>query len=109
MAGRVRDESKCPRWRARHEFLHQEFELESGDVVEISIDSQANVMLLDRENFSNYEQGSSYRYYGGHAEKTPVSLSPPHSGKWYVVVNLGGYAGSVRFGVRVIRGQGVLR
>lgn len=91
------------------EFLHQEFELQSGDVVEVSLNSQANVMLLDPDNFSHYQQGTSYRYFGGHAEKTPVRLSPPHSGKWHVVVNLGGYAGSVRAGVRVIRDQGVLR
>ena len=91
------------------EFLHQELDLQPEDVVEVSLDSQANVILLDPPNFSNYTQGSSYRYYGGHAEKTPVRLSPPHPGKWYVVVNLGGYAGSVRAGVRVIRGEGDLR
>lgn len=91
------------------EFLHQELDLQLGDVVEVTLDSRANVMLLDPRNFSNYKQGISYRYYGGHAEKSPVRLSPPHSGKWYVVVNLGGYAGTVRAGVRVIRGEGVLR
>lgn len=91
------------------EYLHQEFDLQSGDVVEIMLDSQANVMLLDSHNFSNYKQGSSYRYYGGHAEKSPVRLSPPHSGKWHVVVNLGGFAGSVRAGVRVLHGQETLR
>ena len=90
-------------------FLHEEFDLQPEDVVEVSLDSQANVMLLDPHNFSNYQEGSSYRYYGGHAENTPVRLSPPHSGTWHVVVNLGGYAGSVRAGVRIIRGQGVLR
>lgn len=91
------------------EFLHQELDLQLGDVVEVTLDSQANVILLDPHNYSNYKQGKSYRYYGGHAEKSPVSLSPPQSGKWHVVVNLGGYAGSVRAGVRVLRGQGVLR
>ena len=91
------------------EFLHQEFELQSGDVVEASLDSQANVMLLDDPNFRNYQQGVSYRYFGGHTEKTAVRLAAPLSGKWYVLVNLGGYAGSVRAGVRVLGGQGVLR
>ncbi len=91
------------------DFLHEEFDLQPEDVVEVSLDSQANVMLLDPHNFSNYRRGASYRYYGGHAEKTPVRLSPPHPGKWHVVVNLGGYPGSVRAGVRVIRGEGVLQ
>ena len=91
------------------EFLHREFDLEPEDVVEISLNSPANVMLLDPLNFSNYEQGTSYRYHGGHAEKTPVRLSPPRDGRWHLVVNLGGYAGIVRAGVRVIRGEGVLQ
>lgn len=91
------------------EFLHQELDLELGDVVEVTLDSHANVMLLDPQNFSNYKRGLSYRYYGGYAERSPVILTPPHPGKWYVVVNLGGYAGRVRAGFRVIRGQGVLQ
>lgn len=91
------------------DFLHQELDLQLGDVVEVTLDSRANVMLLDPTNFSNYERGIPYRYYGGYAEKTPVRLSPPHSGKWHVVVNLGGYAGRVRAGVRVLRGEGVLQ
>lgn len=91
------------------EFLHQEFEGQSGDVVEVTLDSQANVMLLDPQNFSNYRAGSPYRYFGGHAEKSPVRLSPPHPGTWHVVVNLGGYAGRVRASLRVLREQGVLQ
>jgi hypothetical protein len=43
------------------EFLHQEFDLEPDDVVEVSLDSRANVMLLDPSNFSHYEAGHSYR------------------------------------------------
>jgi hypothetical protein len=88
-------------------FLHQEFDLQAGDIVEVTLDSPANVMLLDPANFSNYKQDLSYRYHGGHAEESPVRLSPPRSGVWHVVVNLGGYPGRVRAGVRVLRDQGV--
>jgi hypothetical protein len=90
------------------EFLHQEIELQPEDIVEVTLDSPANVMLLDTNNFLKYQQGASYRYHGGYAEKTPVRLSPPNSGKWHVVVNLGGYAGSVRAGLRIVSGQKVL-
>jgi hypothetical protein len=89
------------------DFLHKELGLQAGDIVEVTLNSQANVMLLDPQNFSNYKHGLSYRYYGGHAEQTPVRLSPPHSGTWHVVVNLGGYPGSVRAGVQVIPRQEV--
>jgi Domain of unknown function (DUF1883) len=89
------------------DFLHQEFDLQAGDIVEVSLDAPANVMLLDPTNFSNYQEGLSYRYHGGHAETSPVRLLPPRSGSWHVVVNLGGYPGSVRAVVRVFRDQGV--
>jgi hypothetical protein len=85
------------------EFLHSEFDLNKGDVVEVTLNSRANVMLLDAMNFSAYQRGEAHRYYGGHAEKSPVRLTVPRSGKWHVVVNLGGYAGSVRAGVRVLQ------
>lgn len=89
-------------------FLHQEYDLQPGDVVEVTLDSQANVLLLDPDNFSKYERGSSYLYDGGYAERNPVRLSPPLSGKWHLVVNLGDYAGRVRAGVRVLQGQELL-
>ena len=33
-------------------FLHYEFDLSAGDVVEVTLDKQANVRLLDGVNFS---------------------------------------------------------
>jgi Domain of unknown function (DUF1883) len=86
-------------------FLHQEFELQAGDIVEVTLDAPANVMLLDPANFSNYKDGLSYHYHGGYAETSPVRLTTPRSGAWHVVVNLGGYPGRVRAGVRVFRDQ----
>ncbi len=88
-------------------FLHQEFDLLAGDTVEVTLNAPANVMLLDAVNYSNYKDGLSYRYHGGHAETSPVQLSAPRSGKWYVVVNLGGYPGSVQATVRIYRDQEV--
>lgn len=82
-------------------FLHSEFDLDSGDVVVVDLDGQANVFLLDSSNFDAYRNGRSYRYYGGLAEKTPVRLMAPSRGHWHLVVDLGGYAGTVKAGVRV--------
>ena len=90
-------------------FLHQELDLEPGDVVEVSLTSPANVMLLDPSNYSQYRDSRSYRYHGGYAEKSPVRLAAPRPGKWHVVVNLGGYPGNVRGDVRLLREQGVPR
>jgi hypothetical protein len=88
-------------------YLHSEFDLEAGDAVVVDLDNQANVLLMDSTNFQEYKRGRSYHYYGGLAEKTPVRLAAPRSGRWHLVVDLGGYAGKVKAGVRVLKsGQG---
>ena len=46
-------------------FLHYEFDLASDDIVEVTLDKQANVRLLDGTNFSLYKNGKQHRYYGG--------------------------------------------
>ncbi len=87
------------------QFLHQEFAAGPDDLVEVSLDGQANVMLLDPLNFDNYRRGQSFQYRGGLAESTPARLVPPHPGNWHLVVDLGGRSGSVRAGVRLVRGS----
>ena len=82
-------------------FLHYEFKIGSEDTVEVELDSQANVFLVDDHNFSDFKAGRAYKYYGGLAEKSPVYLSPPNSGHWHLVIDLGGYAGSVNASVRL--------
>jgi beta-glucanase (GH16 family) len=52
-------------------YLHKDAYLESDDLVEVTLDSQANVMLLDDVNYSAYRSGRSFRYYGGLAEVSP--------------------------------------
>ena len=85
-------------------FLNYDLQLSSGDVVEVTLDKQANVRLLDDTNYSYYQRGERHTYYGGLATKSPTHLRPPHSGHWHVVIDLGGYAGTVNASVRVIRG-----
>jgi len=80
-----------------------------GDVVQVTLDNQANVMLMDPANYAAYRDGRQYRCFGGHATKTPVQLTAPYAAQWYVVVDLGGYAGKVRAGVSVIPGMATAR
>jgi hypothetical protein len=70
------------------------------------LDGQANVLLMDSQNFDAYKQGRDYRYFGGHAKQSPVRLVPPRPGAWHLVVDLGGYAGKVRAGVSVLQEAG---
>jgi len=83
-------------------FLHYPVSAGPNDVVEITVDKQANVRLMDDTNFGKYKRGEKHTYYGGLASVSPVRLKPPHDGHWNVVVDLGGYGGSVRASVRVL-------
>jgi hypothetical protein len=83
-------------------YLHYEFDLGGDDAVEVTLDKQANVRLLDQVNYGLYQQGKQHKYYGGLAKESPVTLKAPHSGHWHVVVDLGGYGGTVRASARVL-------
>ncbi len=83
-------------------YLHQEFDAGPGDIVEVTLDHAANVQLLDRGNFEDYQRGRTFRYFGGYATRSPFRLQPPRQDRWHLVIDLGGAAGSVRAGVRII-------
>jgi hypothetical protein len=85
-------------------YLHYDFDLTNDDLVEVTLDNQANVRLMDDANFALYRKNLQHRYYGGLAKESPVLLSVPHAGHWHLVVDLGGYAGTVRASVRVLQG-----
>lgn len=74
-------------------FLHYEFNLEPHDLVEVSLDRQANVRLLDPHNYQLYKSGKQHRYYGGLVKQVPAKLSVPKAGHWHVVVDLGDMLG----------------
>ena len=83
-------------------FLHYDLQLSSNQVVEVTLDKAANVRLLDETNYAKYKRGERHQYYGGYAKKSPVHLKPPRAGKWHLVIDLGGYAGTVHASVRTI-------
>jgi Domain of unknown function (DUF1883) len=83
-------------------FLDYEADASGGDIVEVTLDSQANVRLLDSINFSRYQRGQQHQGIGGRALRSPVRLAVPSSGHWHVVVDPGGYVGTVGASVRVI-------
>lgn len=87
------------------EYLHKEFDLAEGDIVEVTLaGNAANVLLLDAANFQDYQQGKPYRYYGGYARTSPFRIQAPRPGRWHLVVDLGGGAGRVQASSRVISG-----
>jgi hypothetical protein len=77
--------------------------LKGGEIVEVNLSGNAaNVRLMDSSNYSNYKNGRRHNYYGGHVTRSPFQLPVPRASHWYVVVDLGGYSGTVRSSVRVL-------
>ncbi len=87
--------------------LHYDFDAGPGDTIEVTLDRAANVQLLDPTDYENYKAGRGYRYHGGYATTSPVRLAVPQSGHWHVVIDLGGVAGRVRAGARLLSGAAV--
>lgn len=76
--------------------------LNDGDIVEVDLDSQANVILLDSGNYHAYKQGWDFNYYGGWAQYSPYDIAVPYSGLWHLVIDLGGTEGYIRYSINVI-------
>lgn len=76
---------------------------EAGTRVQVTLSGNAaNVFLVDSSNYSNYQAGRDYRYFGGMATKSPVTLVVPSSGRWYVIVDMRGLQGNVRAGFQIL-------
>lgn len=76
---------------------------EAGTRVEANLSgSAANVFLVDSSNYSNYRANRDFRYYGGLARQSPVVLTIPSSGHWYVIADLRGLSGQIRGSFRVL-------
>ena len=83
-------------------YLHFPITASTGDIVVVSLDSQANVRLLDPINYSRYRRGERHEFYGGLATVSPFRLLVPRTGEWHVAIDLGGYAGTIRAGVQLL-------
>lgn len=83
--------------------LHSDHFLERGDIVHVEIDHQANVMLLDENNYQNYKYRRDFRYVGGNYDRSPIKLVVPSTGRWHVVIDLGGRSGTIRHSIRIIK------
>ena len=84
---------------------HDLGQLSGGEIAEVTITNAANVRLLDSHNFLMYRSGRRHKYSGRHDQQSPVRFAIPRPGRWYVVVDLGGYAGEVGSSTRVLSGE----
>jgi hypothetical protein len=84
-------------------FLHYEVDAGRDDIITVTLDKQANVKVMDAKNFRKYRTGQKHTCYGGLVKQSPANITPPRQGHWHVVVDLGGYTGTVRASVRVLK------
>ena len=55
--------------------------------VEVKINYAANVMLMDKYNYSYYCEGRYFSYYGGYTTSSPVTIKIPRSDSWILVID----------------------
>lgn len=78
---------------------------QSGEIVEVTLTSGANVRLMTSSEFSNYKNGRRHQFIGGLAKQSPIRLQIPNSGHWYVAVDMQGLSGSTKASVRTLPGM----
>ncbi|MEK6736294.1 MAG: DUF1883 domain-containing protein [Pseudomonadota bacterium] len=76
----------------------------SGEIVEVTLTSGANVRLMTSSEFSNYKNGRNHRCIGGLAKRSPIRLQITSSGHWFVAVDMQGLQGSTKASVRILPG-----
>jgi hypothetical protein len=83
-------------------FVHHDLGHQSaGAIVEIAIDTRANVMLVDSTNHQRYRRRERFTYHGGNYDRSPIRLEIPHAAHWHVAIDLGGASGRIRSNARV--------
>jgi len=59
----------------------------AGAVVEVALSGcESDVFLVDDFNLAKFQRRQSFRYTGGHYNRSPVRLAVPSSGRWTAVV-----------------------
>ena len=81
--------------------LHYTVNAGPSDCIRVDQNKQANVKLMDSINYQRYCSGSRHSFQGGLAKASPILLTPPSHRNWHVVIDLGGYSGSVKANVSI--------
>jgi hypothetical protein len=72
-------------------FLHQTFEAQRSEIIEVEIDTPTKVKFMTGRDLKAYKMGKTHSYFGGLFEESPIRFVVPYDGKWTVVVEKGTY------------------
>lgn len=66
---------------------------------EVELTTEADVYLVDADNYRKMQSGMDYTYYGGHFDHTPVkvSVNSTFPTTWYLIVDDGGSGNSFQY------------
>lgn len=90
-------------------FAYQDLgEQPEGQTVRVGLKGNAaNVLLMDAANFAAYRAREPFFYEaGGRFYNSPAEMTIPFDGRWFVVVDLGGYSGRVTASVELPAADG---
>lgn len=85
--------------------LHYRVRLaQPGDFIRVHLSgAAANVLVMDDANLRNFHEGQQYNYWGGYYTVTPIIIKPgTFNIDLNVIVNLGGFPGTVTAAVEVV-------
>jgi hypothetical protein len=80
---------------------HYKLNLEQGEILQVTLDKQADVLLMDESNYNKFMVDKKYESYGGRARRSPVQMAPPAAGRWHLVVVPSG-SGEIKVSVETI-------
>ncbi len=66
--------------------LHRSLQLNENEIIKLVLDSPANVYLLEGANYHRFVQDRPYDFHGTEIRTSPFLMSPPHPGKWELVI-----------------------
>jgi hypothetical protein len=84
-------------------FIHSREYLSRGDVVQLNCDTQCNFMITTDSDFSSYQRGGRFQYYGGHYSRFPARIVVPQSDNWNITIDLGGGRADIRYNISILR------
>jgi hypothetical protein len=62
------------------------FNAKDGQSVKANIVRQAEVLLIDDENYDKRKLGLDYKAVGGHFTTSPALIPVPRTGLWHLVI-----------------------
>ncbi len=57
----------------------------------VQLDNASNVFLVDQTNYTLYQSGQPFKYFGGYFQKNPVLITISGPGRWYLIVESSNY------------------